>query len=216
MEQVFDAVEEKREEVRQDRGLSQRGRNERLRRLDQALADRIRSLAEEEPVEDLESRLEEMERDVISPAPTRTQPDDLDEAGDFGIRAERVQDRLYDLEPRERFEKTLQAARSDDRVTMAAVESAPDSFPLLNDDELRLIQEIHARTRWPDRVEKLENVRTGISRIRANLNTAMGLLARETGNNEFEVKPFPHDAGDHPVAGSSEEVTARAEARAEA
>lgn len=190
LEDAFDATDKARAKVRSDPGLTPEGKQERLAALDRALADRIREIGDGLPLDALEDRLAEMRRQIEAPHP-RLDPDDTEQAWERAEQAREVRQLLRQKDENERLRILMAAAESDDRATLLAFEEAPQSFRLVPEDELALAREVHVEVRYPQRKARADALSTGISRLRSNVNQAMGLLAHQTGAAEFNVAPLP-------------------------
>lgn len=83
-----------------------------------------------------------------------------------------------------------EAARNDDRVTLRAVEFAPPSFPLLPEEKLRAVQEIHAGERFPEHTEELREMRRALSVLQENSLAGRDAIRKLTGSDPVDSPSF--------------------------
>lgn len=90
--------------------------------------------------------------------------------------AREIRDRARELDDGARSMLLLDAARNGDAQTIAALQAAPQVFPLVDDAELLQAREIVARKREPEAMAELDTLQRLLGHMTVNADMALGAL----------------------------------------
>jgi len=213
-ESVLGDLRDELRTIEASRELTREGKEKARAALVEARMDGLRGVLGLDEIERLGKRIEGMERSLFERSPRLDPPEDTDPA-EFQAQVQETRRLLRQKLNEERGAIdvqliALEAARNDDVVTLTAIEKAPPAFPLLSGDTLRLVQEAHAETKYPTHVQKLREMRSGLTHMKENAKTARRRIQELTGTDPVdspelwivrpnrELEPWDPDAEPEP------------------
>lgn len=221
-EEALSETREKVREIENSDHFTDEGKKARKKLVVEQARREIRSALNVQRLERLHRQIEGKEKALFDQS-NRLEVEDMDEE-DVRTLEQETRQLLREKAQQENGElevytTLLDAARNDDRITLRAAERAPDSFPVLSEERVRKVQEVHAHSVFPDHVEDLRTKRQAFSILQHNIAEARDSFRSMTGEDPvnspvFSVHHSNGDVEDFELDGSPQEEPDSAEERA--